>query len=733
MTVALFDELTVQELHDDFSFLKGHARKVEKSQRERGVGRFQQGNPEPEPEPELELEPLDEKALLAELSGLKPTALARRAERMGVADEKVDAVDDEDDPKSYLIALILEHARQYGHTSSGSSRAGLRSGGAGGSSSPRAAGSPSSRSTDEPVGTYLGDGSTIELTHPSEIIGRGGSGVVYVGLKKRRSGASERVACKTLVSGAIERDVQRFAREYEIALRASHSCTGAARTYGLVTIEGKLYLIMKLYQKGDFAHLLQQRQGPLPVPEAIAFGLQICCALGELHRAGIVVKDLKPSNLLVDTDDKLVISDFGIAGLVDVTVTSTTTGQGGTAQYMSPEQFDSELGSPKEPTDIWAWACIMVQMLTGLPPWPSNATPQVIMANLLVKKQRPQLPETGEAPAELRDLLRRCFGHDPMTRPLPTEIEVSLRDIRTNLESAPILDPNRPTSLAVRGPGTEAYTHADSLLQNTWVKRDEYEFMKLIEVKEVDNPRMQRRYKAYKESMPAEVLNGNEVLLFHGCAEEVIESICQNGLLKKYWTTAAGAWQRFGPGFYFALQSSKSHDYPLLPMRALTPGQHTRSMILFKVAKGKVYVTHENMDDLNGAPPGFHSVHGQAGTHRDGGHLRFDEVVVYEEAAMLPYAVVTYMFKKHPIAKQALEQRKALAPTPAPAPARAPTLIAQSQTTTTNAASAEMQADFIPTKQFEGSKQGYHFKVRPAQLVGVCARLTSSLIPLADW
>ena len=648
-TVALFDQLTVQELQTDFAFLKGHARKVEKSQRERCVGRFQhhaQQDPEPEPEPEPEL---DEQALVSELSVLKPNALARRAERMGVADEKVDAVvDEEEDPKAALIALILDHVRQHGSIA-GSRRTG---------SSPMVR-FPSPRSTGEPVGTCLDDGSSVELTQPREILGRGGSGIVYVGLKKRRSGSSERVACKTLVPGASERDVQKFAREYDIALRASQSCAGAVRTYGCVSIEGSLYLVMKLYQRGDFSQLLRQRQGPLPLPEAMAFGLQICVALEELHSAGIVVKDLKPSNLLVDTDDKLVISDFGIAGLVDVTATSTTAGQGGTAQYMSPEQFDSELGQPKGPTDVWAWACVMVEMLTGLPPWPSDTTTQMIMANLLVKKQRPQLPESVQAPAELRSLLRRCLDHDQATRPLPPDIEAALRDIILKLKSGPSLDPNRPTRFVVCGPGTEAYTHADSLLQNTWFKRDEYEFVQLMEVKEVDNPALQRRYDGYKESMPAEVLNGNEVLLFHGCAEGVIDSICQHGLLKKYWTSAAGAWQRFGPGFYFALHASKSHDYPLLPMRALGPGQHTRSMILFKVAKGRVHKTHENMEYLKGPPPGFHSVHGQASTRHDGGQLRFDEVVVYEEAATLPYAIVTYAFNKKLTEKQAGAQGQA--------------------------------------------------------------------------
>ena len=80
-------------------------------------------------------------------------------------------------------------------------------------------------------------------------------------------------------------------------------------------------------------------------------------------------------------------------------------------------------------------------------------------------------------------------------------------------------------------------------------------------------------------------------------------------------------------------------------MRLLPAGEHTRSMILCKVAKGEVFKTKDNMDQLQGeAPLGYHSVHGLATA--DGG-LNFDELVIYEEAAVLPYAVVTYRFRKH--------------------------------------------------------------------------------------
>ena len=93
-----------------------------------------------------------------------------------------------------------------------------------------------------------------------------------------------------------------------------------------------------------------------------------------------------------------------------------------------------------------------------------------------------------------------------------------------------------------------------------------------------------------------------------------------------------------GPGFYFALQASKSHEYPPREMQALPPGTHSRSMLLCKVAKGKVFRTERNMDTLTQPPDGFHSVLGVA---TEEGPLNYDELVVYDEAAILPCAALS--------------------------------------------------------------------------------------------
>lgn len=144
-------------------------------------------------------------------------------------------------------------------------------------------------------------------------------------------------------------------------------------------------------------------------------------------------------------------------------------------------------------------------------------------------------------------------------------------------------------------------------------------------------------------------------------------TVLDRGFLVEKQRSSTGKWQRFGSGFYMAPQASKSHTCkrpksgrrrcialtrgfsaadPLKDMRALPAGLHVRSMILCRVAKGRVWETDTNHPELTGrelGEMGFHSVHGVAEAH---GVMKLDEFVVYHAAAILPLAVVTYEFTK---------------------------------------------------------------------------------------
>jgi serine/threonine protein kinase len=307
-----------------------------------------------------------------------------------------------------------------------------------------------------------------------------------------------------------------------------------------------------------------------------------------------------------------------------------------------------------------------------------------------VTDRRPdlQLIEEGCSPG-IKDIIQRCWADEPADRPTFTEcvadlhaisgldtteklaaveqeaqeaaskklaaVEQEAQEMRQQVQELQSSPRGVRRNKAMPLDSTSAYTlwelamadadhlSARTLLSNTWLKAGTFRLLSEpnVKVSIVDHPQHTERYEEYK----SQAGNQNERLLFHGCHTEAMASIVENGFQKKYWKSSAGSWQRFGPGFYFALQASKSHDYPLPQMRALSQGQHRRAMLLCKVAVGREFDTPTNMDKLTGPPPGFHSVHGLA-TGEKGAHLNYDELVVYEEAAILPWAVVEYDFVK---------------------------------------------------------------------------------------
>jgi hypothetical protein len=193
---------------------------------------------------------------------------------------------------------------------------------------------------------------------------------------------------------------------------------------------------------------------------------------------------------------------------------------------------------PKSHVLLYAACCVPTQQALGA----ALCTDGYDSINLLYGLSPAELQSYGFKPGHLRRL--------ELTKPKPAQLQAH--------EAEP--GPTPPGGGS--GPGTEAWTHADSLLQNTWVKRDAHEFLKLLSVEEVDNRTLGHRYDKYKLSLRSldgsTLLDGNEQLVFHGCAADAIPSILANGFQRKFWKSAAGDWQRFGPGFYFALQVSET-------------------------------------------------------------------------------------------------------------------------------------------------------------------------------
>eukprot|EP01047_Picozoa_sp_COSAG01_P069725 COSAG01_NODE_10391_length_2178_cov_2.226551_1_plen_597_part_10 len=175
-----------------------------------------------------------------------------------------------------------------------------------------------------------------------------------------------------------------------------------------------------------------------------------------------------------------------------------------------------------------------------------------------------------------------------------------------------VVDLDRPVQFREAKKNEAVFTQAKSLMATSWNKKDKFEFVKVESVREIDNPRLTFRYEEYCAACSHLPDQHNEQYFFHGSSETAYVGIAEKGFLKSFQTSAAGEWQRFGNGFYFALHASKSHDYPLEEMKQRPEGEQSRSMLLCKVAKGRVFSTDTNMAHLKEPPTGFHSVHGKA-------------------------------------------------------------------------------------------------------------------------
>jgi Tol biopolymer transport system component len=211
----------------------------------------------------------------------------------------------------------------------------------------------------------------------------------------------------------------RFEREARLLAALNHPHIGAI--YGFEHREGIYGLVLELVEGETLAQRL--RAGPLPIGEALTIARQIAEALEAAHEKGIVHRDLKPANVTITPDGVVKVLDFGLAKAdVDESTrdpahspTEHDTRDGlilGTAAYMSPEQARGKVVNKR--TDIWAFGCVLWEMLTGRKAFAGDTVSDTIAAILDREPVWDTLP-TG-TPANVRRLLRRCLEKDSKRR-----------------------------------------------------------------------------------------------------------------------------------------------------------------------------------------------------------------------------------------------------------------------------------------------------------------------------
>ena len=269
-------------------------------------------------------------------------------------------------------------------------------------------------------GTRLG---VYEIVAP---IGEGGMGLVY---RARDTKLNRDVALKVLPD-AFANDADRLARfTREAQTLASLNHPNIAHIHGLEESGGVRALVMELVEGDDLS--LRIARGAIPVNDALPIAKQIADALEAAHRQGIIHRDLKPANIKLRFDGTVKVLDFGLAKALapeqdpvggtppshSPTITSPAmlTGMGivlGTAAYMSPEQAKG--GEADKRSDIWAFGCVLYEMLTGRRPFDGEDMTDVLGAVVRLEPAWEALP--SDVPAPVRTLLRQCLVKDRRRR-----------------------------------------------------------------------------------------------------------------------------------------------------------------------------------------------------------------------------------------------------------------------------------------------------------------------------
>jgi tRNA A-37 threonylcarbamoyl transferase component Bud32 len=262
-----------------------------------------------------------------------------------------------------------------------------------------------------PPGTRLGPYEILEH------IDSGGMGSVY---RARHERLGRDVAIKALPEALTDEPDTRARFEREARLLAALDHPGIVTVHDHLIVDGRPYLVLELVRGESLAERLAH--GAIPPREARGVARQLAEALCEAHRAGMVHRDLKPANIKFTERGRLKVLDFGLAKLVgperrssDEIQPFTTAVRAvlGTPGYMSPEQSRGETIDAR--TDVWAFGCILYEMLSGGRAFAASSAPDILAAVLRDEPDWTRVPD--DVPRPITDLMQRCLRKDPADRP----------------------------------------------------------------------------------------------------------------------------------------------------------------------------------------------------------------------------------------------------------------------------------------------------------------------------
>jgi serine/threonine-protein kinase len=252
------------------------------------------------------------------------------------------------------------------------------------------------------------DRRSLEEYRIEGIVGIGRMGVVYLAIDPRSGRA---VALKVLREDVSADPVYRERFRREGALLAALSHPHIVPTYGRGEVDGELYIAMRM-TCGTLRDALAG--GPVDVPHAMQVLTAVADALDAAHAAGVIHRDVKPANVLLDPGPHIFLGDFGLARDPEGAALTAPGQVLGSIDYMAPELLDGDGVGPA--TDVYGLACMAVETLTGEVPYVKDTEAAVMYAHVVdpppsVRARRPELP------AALDDVIAAGMAKDPDERP----------------------------------------------------------------------------------------------------------------------------------------------------------------------------------------------------------------------------------------------------------------------------------------------------------------------------
>ncbi len=260
-------------------------------------------------------------------------------------------------------------------------------------------------------------------------LGRGGMGVVY---EARQLSLNRVVALKVLPLGRVDRRaVERFVREAETVAGMQHD--GIVPVFAVGVHDGLHWFAMQRINGMPLSHWFAHHEvasRQQAIAEVVRVGIEAADALDHAHQRGVIHRDVKPGNLLVDANNKVWLTDFGLARR-DVDVTATATGtMMGTPRYMSPEQISHHQQAVDARTDVYSLGATLYEMATGQPPFRAESPLQLLTQ---IQQDEPPPPRQIEPaiPRPLELVILKCLDKDPDRRYATAgELAEDLRAIR---------------------------------------------------------------------------------------------------------------------------------------------------------------------------------------------------------------------------------------------------------------------------------------------------------------